>query len=89
VQVTGQLLKSLPLYILPSIRMLRRYGDQRFVAAPSLRSATDSLPQNDHAVAEPVLVNPGLLRSGKRLLSLAVQKTERTAGPKMDRNFLS
>src|SRR5215813_4442362 len=37
------------------LRMLKRYGDQRFIAAPSLRSATDSVPQKDHAVLEPVL----------------------------------
>ena len=36
--------------------MLRRYGDQRFVAAPSLRSATDSVPLNGHPVAEAALV---------------------------------
>ena len=39
------------------LRMLKRYGDQRFIAAPSLRSATDNVPQKDHAVAEPVLVD--------------------------------
>src|SRR5215470_12949706 len=39
------------------LRMLKRYGDQRFIAAPSLRSATDSVPQKDHAVGESVLVD--------------------------------
>jgi hypothetical protein len=40
------------------LRMLnKRYGDQRFIAAPSLRSATHNVPQKDHAVAEPVLVD--------------------------------
>jgi hypothetical protein len=39
------------------LRMLKRYGDQRFIAAPSLRSATHYVPQKDHAVAEPVLVD--------------------------------
>jgi len=39
------------------LRMLKRYGDQRFIAAPSPRSATDNVPQKDHAVGEPVLVD--------------------------------
>src|SRR5215475_12433740 len=39
------------------LRMLKRYGDQRFIAAPSLLSATDSVPQKDHAVLEPLLVD--------------------------------
>src|SRR5215469_5660690 len=38
------------------LRMLKRYGDQRFIAAPWLRSATNGVPQKDYTVAEPVLV---------------------------------
>src|ERR1700722_8538117 len=39
------------------LRMLKRYGDQRFIGALSLPSATDNVPQKERAVAEPVLLD--------------------------------